>query len=217
MSRASLRWIGHGPAIALAITWGVPATADEAANIQDRILVSGAEPAGPDVEESTAAIEGVSGRLAVNLAAGDGNQQLSSATIAIGDVAVGVGVAVQAIDGADLRDRRTHIALEGDAFAETSGMLSLNIAAGIQNQSANLAVLTIGSHGVLSDALLAQSRAPIEPNGSTGGAESRNDVVEISDQAFRNSSGLIQINLIGGERNSSANTFVLSVLDEGFP
>lgn len=215
MSRVSLLKIGTG--LGLALTWGFPVAAQSALDVQDQIIVSGEQSGGPASEQPATAVVRVSGRIAANLAAGDGNQQHAGALIAIGDVAVGVGAAVQIIEGADLRNRGTHIALAGDAFADTNGMLSLNITAGIQNQSANLAVLTIGNHGVLSDALLAQSRAPTEPSGSPGDAESRNDIVEISDQAFGNSSGLIQVNLIGGERNSSANTFVLSVLDGGSP
>jgi hypothetical protein len=42
-------------------------------------------------------------------------------------------------------------------------------------------------------------------------------VVALSDDAFRDSSGLVQVNLIGGERNASANTFVLSILAEVSP
>lgn len=96
-------------------------------------------------------------------------------------------------------------------------MAGINIAAGNQNQMANLAAVAIGNHEALSDQLLSQSRASIEPNGSTGGTGDRNDSIQISDNAFRDSSGLIQVNLIGGERNSSSNIFVMSVLDEDFP
>ena len=162
-------------------------------------------------------IAGVSGRLAVNIASGSGNQQLNGAVLAIGDVALATASAQQIMLGTDARDRTTRIALTGDVFARTSGMAAINITAGIQNQAANLAALSIGHYEALSDQLLAQSRASTEPSGSTGGTGDRNDSIEISQTAFRDSSGLIQVNLIGGERNSSSNIFVLSVLGEDYP
>jgi hypothetical protein len=96
--------------------------------------------------------------------------------------------------------------------------VSLNITAGTQNQSANLAALAIGPAGALSDQLLAQSRAPIEPSGGTAqSATGPNDVIAIGEDAFGQGSGLFQGNLIGGERNSSANTFSLTVAVGGQP
>lgn len=176
------------------------------AQVQDKVVLSGGN-----------SEAGVNGRLAVNSAAGEGNQQINDATIALGDIAWGNSQVRQDITGTDSRDRATYVGVEGDAFANSTGLVSVNAAAGIQNQMANIAVLSIGRIGAISDQLLAQSRAPSEPSGSTGGAEARNDVVAISDDAFRDSSGLVQINLIGGERNSSANTFVLNVLAEVSP
>lgn len=199
----------------------VPALA-QGTEVQDSVIVSG--PVRPDPAVVPAAdgqvpvvepvqIAGVNGRLAVNLAAGNGNQQINGAILSMGDVAQSGGVVVQRSLSNDRSDRVTHIALEGEAFGNSSGLISVNIAAGNQNQMANLAVIGVGSLGVLSDALLEQSRASTEPSGSTGGTGQRNDTIAVSDDAFRDSSGLIQVNLIGGERNSSANTFVLSVLD----
>lgn len=202
---------------------GVPQARAQASGqgVQDEVIVAGPEPVPQDPEATAAAevpqIGGVSGRLAVNLASGNGNQQINGAVIAIGDVAIGSAAADQTMLSADPRDRATRIVIEGDAFARTSGMAGINIAAGNQNQMANLAAVAIGNHEALSDQLLSQSRASIEPNGSTGGTGDRNDSIQISDNAFRDSSGLIQVNLIGGERNSSSNIFVMSVLDEDFP
>jgi len=199
---------GVGPrigALAAAI-WLIGLPQPAFAQVQDEVVVSGED------------VSGFSGRLAVNLAAGDGNQAANDAVIAIGDLALGGSLINQSIAGSDPRDRATRVALEGNAFANSSGLASINAAAGIQNQMANVAVLSIGRIGAISDQLLAQSSAPAKPSGSTGGgADVRNDAVAVSDGAFRDSSGLIQVNLIGGERNSSANTFVLSVLPEGTP
>jgi hypothetical protein len=160
---------------------------------------------------------GHSGRLAVNIAAGNGNQQASSAILAIGDVALTQGQIIQHAEASE-GDRATQIVLGPGAFAGTSGFVSINISAGTQNQSANLAALAIGRSGALSDELLAQTRAPHEPSGGTAmAATGGNDTIAIDDGAFAQGSGLFQANLMGGERNSSANTFSLTVTAGGQP
>jgi hypothetical protein len=154
---------------------------------------------------------GNAGRLAVNMAAGDQNQQLSSVALAIGGDASAREGAIQWSQSDD-GDSVSRIQIADDAFLGNSGIVSLNIAAGRLNQSANMATFAIGQSGALTDQFLEQSRAPIEPPGGIAtSAAAPNDTVEISDDAFGQSSGLFQANLIGGERNSSANTFSLTV------
>lgn len=165
---------------------------------------------------------GGSGRVAINIAAGNGNQQLGNAVVARGDVAL-TGVQVHQFlaspaGSSAAATTGSSITVEDGAFSGNSGLVSINLTAGQQNQSANLAVLAIGTQGVMSDQLLAQSRAATEPS---GGNEARpaeaDDTVAIGDDAFADSSGLLQVNLIGGERNSSANTFSLNVSAGGQP
>ncbi len=179
--------------------------APESPIIQDEVVIAPGEGGSVD------------GRLAVNIASGSGNQEVNDAVIAIGDIALGGSTVHQSISGGDESDRVTRISLQEGAFSNISGLASINIAAGTQNQAANLATLAIGNNGALTDQLLSQSRASINPSGSTGGTDIPNDQIEIGDDSFRDVSGLIQVNLIGGERNSSANTFVLNVLGEGSP
>lgn len=174
----------------------------------------------PDNQVIIAANEGAghTGRLAVNIAAGNHNQQAASALVAQGDVAVTIGAITQISTSTGVEDTANRITIEAGAFAGNSGLVSLNITAGAQNQSANLAALAIGPAGALSDLLLEQSRAPIEPSGGTAQtATGPNDVITIDDDAFGQGSGLFQANVIGGERNSSANTFSLTVTVGGQP
>lgn len=160
---------------------------------------------------------GHAGRLAVNIASGSLNQQASSTILAIGDVAVTHASIAQHTDATGT-DRATRIVVGPSAFSGISGLASINITAGTHNQSANLAALAIGQTGALSDQLLAQTRAPIEPSGGTAlAATAPNDVISIDDDAFGSGSGLFQANLIGGEGNSSANTFSLTVSASGQP
>ncbi len=152
------------------------------------------------------------GRIAVNAASGALNQQVNAALVALGDTAAGVGTVSQiGVKNGDAQ-RSAFAAIEGDAFAGASGMTSVNVAAGSGNQEINLAVMAIGIEGSgLSEAMLGQTRASTEPNRGTGKAEPADHAVELSPGAFQGSSGLAQVNLIGGADNSSANSFALSV------
>lgn len=180
--------------------------AQDAADPDNAVIVTAGEGAGH------------TGRLAVNIAAGNHNQQAASALVAQGDVAVTLGAITQISTSTGSEDTANRIAIGAGAFAGNAGLVSLNITAGTQNQSANLAALTIGPAGALSDLLLEQSRAPIEPSGGTAqSATGPNDVIAIGDDAFGQGSGLFQANVIGGERNSSANTFSLTVTVGGQP
>ena len=189
--------------LALAAAQSVAQTADPAENI-----VTVLEGEGSDNQ----------GRVAVNIAAGTQNQQIGSAVVAIGDLPIAVHDALQQIDAADPNDRRTQIQIGSGAFSNNGGMASINIAAGIQNQSANLATLTVGNSGVVSDQMLAQTSAPLQPvQALAEGPENPNDPVSVNESAFGGNSGLVQVNLVGGERNSSANTFALNVSAGGKP
>lgn len=161
---------------------------------------------------------GNTGRLAVNLAAGNHNQQASSALIALGEVAIVQGAIAQHSASTGYEDSANLVVIGPGAFAGISGLASINLTAGTQNQSANQATLAIGQSGALSDQLLQQTRAPIEPSGSVAQTQADpNDTVVIGENAFGGGTGLFQGNLIGGERNSSANTFSLTVAVGGQP
>lgn len=186
-----------GPSLALLLAAG-SAFAQDAEEPQDLLVAEAGDGTGN------------SGRIAVNMAAGSQNQQLSSAVLAQGDIAIGSEAVTQRMQTAP-GDRATAIRVEGDAFSGNSGMTSINLTAGTQNQSANLAILAIGAGGAISDQLLEQSSAPIEPSaGIQQEPADPNDSVAVSEGAFGDGSGLLQVNLIGGERNSSANTFSLN-------
>lgn len=158
------------------------------------------------------------GRVAINIAAGSRNQQAAAATIAMGAIATPEIAVQQSIANGDQTERATSIAIGPAAFSNNNGMVSINLTAGDQNQSANLAMLAIGNFGAVSDLMLAQASAPTEPSGpSAQSLDPRNDSVIVDDTALGGNSGLVQVNLIGGERNSSANTFALNISAGGNP
>lgn len=186
--------------LAALLAWPSGSTAQEVDATQDQVTVL------------PGTIKDSSGRISINLAAGTGNQQIAAAAVAVGKIAAIEGVARQSILTSSESDEATAISIPAGAFTGNSGLLSINISAGSLNQSANLAQLAVGNIAAMSDQLLEQSRASTEPSGGTGAAAtSPNDAIALGESAFGDNRGLVQINLIGGERNSSANIFQLSM------
>ena len=179
----------------------------------------------PDAEEPIDRVvieqgqaSGNSGRIAVNVVAGDRNQQAGAAAIAIGDTTVLSQSLTQLMIDPSNEDRRTAVSIGAGAFSNNAGLVSVNVTAGASNQSANLAALSIYGSGAISDQALAQMRAPTAPAASPAPSlASANDGIVIDDAAFAANSGLVQVNVVGGERNSSANTFALNVSAGGKP
>ena len=166
---------------------------------------------GQATAELSASETPASGRIAINLAAGNGNQEANVASIAAGAIPSAPTALVQMQDnpgGSGAASAR----LADHALAGASGLIAVNIAAGSANQLANLAVVTIGiAAPAASEPLLEQARASQQPPGSPGGSSSPEAEAALSSSAFAGSTGLVQANVVGGERNSASNTFVLSL------
>lgn len=179
-------------------------------------MVSAADPEPTNESEDVVVVdgghEGSTGRAAVNAAAGNFNQQANVAVIAIGDTALSSGLIAQITDAeAETPSASKSATIAGTAFANSSGLIAVNVTAGSANQQANLAVIGIGIEGmVVTDLTLSQARASQSPSGQSDETIAPEIVTGISSGAFAGSAGLVQVSLVGGERNSSANTFVLN-------
>ena len=155
----------------------------------------------------------VTGTALINVAAGNSNQQANAGVLASsqGHSRALITVGQEAGDSPDSAGG-VATKIDSDSFAGSAGWLAINGAAGSGNQQANIATIAIGMTGAaLSDTALSQARASHEPTGNPdeeGVAHERS--VAIGSGAFANSTGLVQVSLIGGDRNSSANTFALS-------
>ena len=173
-------------------------------------LLASAARAGDD----SARIEGgkVSGVGAVNVAAGSGNQQNNAGVISIGDFSESLTTVSQSTGDAPDSHGKLAATIAPNSFVGSTGWLAINGIAGSGNQQANLAIFALGTTGAaLSDTALSQARASHEPTAGPDTAASANDrSVAIGAGAFANSNGLVQVSLIGGDRNSSANVFALS-------
>lgn len=157
------------------------------------------------------AAAGAHGRVAVNTAAGDTNAQVNSAALAIGAWAFATSRAIQSADNG--RPSRPALALsmiEGSAFSNTAGAVSVNQTAGTSNLQVNSFAMSLGVHAeAVSESRLsgvASGKAPLD-----GVDSSRTRAAVIADGAFAGSRGLAQVNQTAGSGNRTANHVVLVV------
>jgi hypothetical protein len=160
------------------------------------------------------ALAGSEGRIGVNAAAGQFNEQVNSGAIANGDAAFATNIVQQHIDGnsASYSDAQS-ASITGTAFSNSQGAIAVNGAAGTENQQANLAAIGIGIDGPVATLdMLSQTRSSQEPAGYQNEPQTTTHA-EIGPDAFAGSVGLVQVNLTAGEGNSSANLFALSITE----
>jgi hypothetical protein len=150
------------------------------------------------------------GALAVNEAAGLDNAQGNQLTITSGGSVANVNLDEQ---GATVRARLDNAsALIGSgAFANTSGAMMVNQAAGVGNIQRNSAQIGTGALGVtmVSDGELSAASATNGGVGNQAGETGGIREVRIDGVAFRNATGLVQVNQTAGAGNATANSFVL--------
>jgi len=153
------------------------------------------------------------GVATVNGAAGNQNAQANIGAISSGGNAVSTGSLSQQNGNAPVDSGADSALIAPHAYANSSGWIAVNGAAGNDNQQANVAAFAFGSEaGALADAALSQSRASTPPTGGTAAPATGPDrSAAIGNGAFENSQGLVQVSLIGGDRNTTSNSFALSV------
>lgn len=161
---------------------------------------------------------GASGAMAVNQAAGDMNQQANAAAIAYnpqGTATAQTGILQGSLN---LRGSLPTLAvtrIDGSAFANTSGVLMVNQASGFANSQANSTAIAMGIKGeVIADTVLAEA----SPNAAGLVNAGKNQVsirnVSVSEAAFKNTAGVVQLNQTAGSGNNSANNFALRLAAE---
>ncbi|WP_298307780.1 hypothetical protein [uncultured Erythrobacter sp.] len=198
------RLVGYAACI-IAFAQACPAVAQDAndtvpAKVGDYIIVDSGE-------------NGFEGVRHLNIAAGDGNQQANIASIATGEAAINTAAVSQLGENTSPESgRRYEAQISKDAFAGSQGLTAINIAAGSNNQQANIAMITTGLEGrVASTAILSQTRASSEPLSTNDASAQSEHIARIDPDAFRDSSGIVQVSIIGGTGNASANVAVLSM------
>jgi hypothetical protein len=155
------------------------------------------------------AATGVTGALTVNEAAGLSNAQANQLTITTGGVVGNDNASTQSASGA-ARVTHASASIQGNAFSNTSGAVLVNQSAGAGNLQRNSTQIGTAAVGVetVSDGELSATAAK---NGGLGQSSGVNSVREanISNEAFKNVSGIVQINQAAGAGNATANSFVL--------
>ncbi|QGZ61955.1 hypothetical protein [Paraburkholderia acidisoli] len=149
------------------------------------------------------------GALAVNETAGVNNAQANQLTVTSGSVAVSVNGDEQ-LATVTAHVKNASATIGAGAFANTTGAMMVNQSAGVGNVQRNTALISSGAMGVVavSDGELSAAAAT---NGSQGQRAQAGGIreVRIDNAAFRNATGLVQVNQAAGAGNVTANSFVL--------
>ncbi|MFC3552330.1 hypothetical protein ACFOLC_15095 [Lysobacter cavernae] len=163
------------------------------------------------------AATGLSGRSAVNQAAGVGNAQANLAAIAVAAGSLGLTRldTTQRTVAGDRR-RAAHARIDGQAFAGSSGALSLNQAAGSGNAQLNLFAIGDGHAVTVANAIAGlddTALAAVTGDTATEGTAAPPAIREarIDSGAFRGSQGVVQVNQTAGVGNASTNAIVLQL------
>lgn len=164
---------------------------------------------GANATIANGAAAGVTGALVVNEAAGLNNAQANQITVSNGALVGNDNASVQNASAA-ARLTNARASIEANAFSNTSGAVLVNQSAGVANLQRNSTQIGTAALGVetVSDGELS---ATAPKNGGLGQPIGVHSVREanISSDAFKNVSGIVQINQTAGAGNTTANSFVL--------
>jgi hypothetical protein len=193
-------------ACACAAATAAAAFASQAAHAQD---VPRVPQVSADAAIANGAAANVHGAIAVNEAAGLDNIQANQMTLTTGGATANDNASAQGATGA-AKVKAARATIEGNAFSSTSGAVMLNQSAGAGNLQQNSVQLGTAALGVetVSDGVLSAAAPKNGGRGQSNGVESAREA-NISSDAFKNASGIVQINQTAGAGNATANSFVL--------
>ncbi len=164
---------------------------------------------------------GASGAIAVNLAAGDLNQQANLRSIAIGDRAQASVAALQRSQ-ADVGTAPDHAiaVISGNALQGAGGLASINQASGTGNAELNAVTVALAQRGIREtpDALLASAdfaSAGVQAISEPGAARTQTREVGVEGSALQGFDGVLQLNQAAGVANATENRLLISVQGGG--
>ena len=102
--------------------------------------------------------------------------------------------------------------IQGNAFSNASGMISVNHVSGVANAQVNDIAIGFAIGGVA----VTESELSLTVTGQPGVQPNQNQVQQhreaaISGSAFEGASGVVQINQLAGSGNATSNSFGLTV------
>ena len=163
------------------------------------------------------ALAGVTGAAAVNLSAGDLNQQANLRAFAAGGT-VQIRASQQQRNDVVTAPDISSASIGGHALAGGSGMTSINQASGNANAQLNAIAAALAAQGIrettdgtLSAAVSASAGGQRVGDGTVAEGSSRSVAVESS--ALRGYQGVLQLNQAAGSGNRTGNVLVLSLPD----
>ena len=153
------------------------------------------------------------GNLMLNQAAGDAQQQVNARALSdSADPVINIkqhGTLPAEPFSADFSAR-----IQGDSFSAGTGVLGVNQGAGAANQQINS--FRAGVKALpesLDDSSLALSAAPLQKVSATSSNDAGKRLVEIDDQAFSGSTGVVQLNQGAGVGNRMINSLGIRIVE----
>lgn len=205
-----------------ALTFVAPEVAaeDYEANAE---LASGLSNGQATASQNTSVIGGnavteVSGLVRVNLTSGDGNVQQNAAALAYSN-----GISAAVVEGVQSTEvistnglQILNTSIEDFAFGGALGIVQVNNSSGTGNAQFNGAAIAIGELGGFAIVELNDEQMMDEAGPTSVGQSSSDDStvissVGLSPDAFKNATGIIQVNQTAGNNNVSSNSFTMSV------
>lgn len=162
------------------------------------------------------AFTGASGAIAVNMAAGDLNQQANLRSIAIGRSASASVGALQR-NHASIATAPDHASavIGGSAFQGAGGLVSINQASGAANAELNAVAVALAQQGIREapDAMLASAdfaSAGLQAIPEPGAARTQTRRVGVEGSALQGFEGVLQLNQAAGTGNAVENRLLIS-------
>ncbi len=163
------------------------------------------------------ALNGSSGAIAVNLSAGDFNQQANLRALAVGEQAA-VRISAQQqqkLNTANVPDVAV-ASIGGQALGNASGLISINQASGTANAQLNTASAVLARQGTSetsTDQWLANVCACKQETTTAGQDQGRSAprlrAAAVEAEAMRGAQGVVQLNQIAGSNNVTANHLLI--------
>ena len=162
------------------------------------------------------AFSGASGAIAINMAAGDLNQQANLRSMAVGPSATASVDALQRSQG-DVATAPQHASavISGSAFQGASGLVSINQASGAANAERNAVAAALAQRGIREapDELLSSTdfaSAGLQAIPDPGAARTHTREVGVEGSALQGFDGVLQLNQAAGMGNATENRLLIS-------
>ncbi|HEY8297623.1 MAG TPA: hypothetical protein VIG32_06330 [Candidatus Baltobacteraceae bacterium] len=168
------------------------------------------------------AFQAASGNIGANNASGNMNQQANMLALITNGEVDGAFTAVEqvSVENSIYHDTGNVANFDGNAFANASGNVGANNAAGDMNQQQNLAVMNVAAKTTTpkvnegSDATTSQTNTSFQAQLGTTIVDAGNQEGEFEGNAFSHATGNIGANNAGGTNNQQSNALYIDQLAE---